>query len=67
MDEVYRKAFKYIVEQKAGYYTDLRKNLPEEVISQFESVGFIKNGYNLKGKTWGITELGKLYYYDIYC
>ena len=51
MDEVYRNAFKYIVEQKAGYYTDLRKNLSEEVISQFESVGFIKNGYNLKGKT----------------
>lgn len=54
--------FCYIYHFKHGYYRELELIFNPKTLNEFESVGFIKTGYNKEGKTWGITKLGKTYF-----
>lgn len=65
-NDLYATSLRYIYENKAGKYSDLCDIITDEMVRLFASAGFIKTGYTINYKTWGITELGKQYFEDFY-
>lgn len=53
----------YIVKYGNGRINNLIENIGEDVVSQFESIGFINNGCNM---TWSKTPLADKYYKDVF-
>lgn len=58
-------ALKSIYDSGWGYINDLRKNIGEDLLSEFISVGFIICGYTRTKKTWRISNLGRSYVRDM--
>lgn len=58
----------YAVRKRKGYYKDIRMvdERRGETLDKFKSVGLIKTGHTLKNETYSITELGDLYYQDVF-
>ncbi len=53
----------YIVKYGNGRINNLIENIGEDVVHQFESIGFITNGCNI---TWSKTPLADKYYKDVF-
>lgn len=53
----------YIVKYGNGRINNLIENIGEDVVHQFESIGFINNGCNI---TWSKTPLADKYYKDVF-
>ncbi len=56
----------YVCKTKKGYVSDLKSRVGQDVVSQFESIGFITKGHTLKSETWRKTKLADQYYIDLY-
>lgn len=65
-EDLFVTSLRYIYKNKAGKYSDLCGIITDEMVRLFASAGFIKTGYTINYKTWGITELGKQYFEDFY-
>ena len=55
-------ALKYIAENESGVVSELIKEIGEDYVDEFFTLGFIRSGYTRHFKTWHITEHGKEYY-----
>lgn len=54
------EALRYVSENKSGNLNSLQDVIDNNLIKQFELVGFISQGIDNQGKnTWTISELGK--------
>ena len=53
----------YIVKYGNGRINNLIENIGEDVVHQFESIGFINNDCNI---TWSKTPLADKYYKDVF-
>jgi len=60
----YNSALKFIYRKKSGTFTELKKEVDQNRIDEFISVGFIICGYTPSTKTWKISSLGKQYCKD---
>lgn len=57
----------YAVKKEHGYLKDLKEfDLTKgALVDEFVNVGFVKTGFTRTQKTWGITELGKLFFEEV--
>ena len=58
--------FCYLYHYRHGYFSELETLMPENILNEFLTVGFLKTGYNKQGKTWGLTNYGRQFFEDVY-
>ena len=54
-------ALEHIKRHPCGYMDDLEKFISPNIISEFKSIGLLKNGQSDQGPTYAITTFGRNY------
>ncbi len=61
-----QQALNFICTKGSGSIDELKKNIDEKTIREFELVGFIKRGVTSEIETWKISKSARSFYNSIY-